>query len=268
MELSYIKELWSKNVNTDRTQENNTWDSYVRDCVNDDSVNFENNSFLKFIQSKVELTSDMRTLDIGCGEGKYSLAIASKVKNVLGVDSSSEMIKKAKSLSEQNGVNNVEFVEKDWCNCDENEFTGQYDLVFAHNTHAIADFDTFMKMMNASRKYCFLCILARRSDEVMDSLRLILRRGKVKNNDSVAYIFDTIWLNGCNPEVAYEQVECKSKRTLEEAIPWYLEKLKEEKALSDEEEEKVVRFLSNVSVSGYVYETIRTTLVNFFWKFN
>ena len=62
----------------------------------------------------------------------------------------------------------------------------------------------------------------------MDSLRLILRRGKVKNNDSVAYIFDTIWLNGCNPEVAYEQVECKSKRTLEEAIPWYLEKLKEE----------------------------------------
>ena len=31
MELSYIKELWSKNVNTDRTQENNTWDSYVRD---------------------------------------------------------------------------------------------------------------------------------------------------------------------------------------------------------------------------------------------
>ena len=56
MELSYIKELWSKNVNTDRTQENNTWDSYVRDCVNDDSVNFENNSFLKFIQSKVELT--------------------------------------------------------------------------------------------------------------------------------------------------------------------------------------------------------------------
>lgn len=73
MELSYIKELWSKNVNTDRTQENNTWDSYVRDCVNDDSVNFENNSFLKFIQSKVELTSDMRTLDIGCGEGKYSL---------------------------------------------------------------------------------------------------------------------------------------------------------------------------------------------------
>ena len=99
MELSYIKELWSKNVNTDRTQENNTWDSYVRDCVNDDSVNFENNSFLKFIQSKVELTSDMRTLDIGCGEGKYSLAIASKVKNVLGVDSSSEMIKKAKSLS-------------------------------------------------------------------------------------------------------------------------------------------------------------------------
>ena len=80
MELSYIKELWSKNVNTDRTQENNTWDSYVRDCVNDDSVNFENNSFLKFIQSKVELTSDMRTLDIGCGEGKYSLAIASKVK--------------------------------------------------------------------------------------------------------------------------------------------------------------------------------------------
>ena len=51
MELSYIKELWSKNVNTDRTQENNTWDSYVRDCDNDDSVNFENNSFLKFIQS-------------------------------------------------------------------------------------------------------------------------------------------------------------------------------------------------------------------------
>ena len=67
-------------------------------------------------------------------------------------------------------ITNAEFIECDWHNCDGEKYKGKYDLVFAHTTPAIADYDTFMKMMEASRKYCFYSKHTGFTDEIYDDL--------------------------------------------------------------------------------------------------
>jgi ubiquinone/menaquinone biosynthesis C-methylase UbiE len=54
-----------------------------------------------------------RVLDIGCGSGVFSLYLAKKNGEVVGIDGSREMIKICETKKRQAGLKNVEFVEAD-----------------------------------------------------------------------------------------------------------------------------------------------------------
>jgi ubiquinone/menaquinone biosynthesis C-methylase UbiE len=55
------------------------------------------------------LSADQHVLDVGCGTGIISLAIAPRVKIVVGTDISPEMIAIARSKAERQGISNVNF---------------------------------------------------------------------------------------------------------------------------------------------------------------
>jgi ubiquinone/menaquinone biosynthesis C-methylase UbiE len=57
------------------------------------------------------LQSDDIVLDYGCATGKYAFAIAPQVKEVLGIDISSEMIIAAKRNAMESSVENVRFMQ-------------------------------------------------------------------------------------------------------------------------------------------------------------
>lgn len=59
------------------------------------------------------LKKDMTVVDLGAGDGYYSLSIASKVKKVLSVDISIKMLNKLKKNSIKVGIKNIEIVESD-----------------------------------------------------------------------------------------------------------------------------------------------------------
>ena len=266
MELSYIRKHWINQMNVDSAASISAWDSVAEDYVYDGSVSLEKNSFLQFMQSKIELTADMQVLDVGCGAGAYSLALAPKVKKAVGTDFSPKMIKAAKRSATQLGIANAEFIERDWHNCDGEEFKRQYDVVFAHTTPAVVDYDSFMKMMEASKKYCFFCKPARRTDEVLDKLRSLVGMDYLQHDESVAYTFDTIWAYGFNPELNYEETVWKSGKSLDEAQVWYLGRRKGTGHLTPAQEEEICRYLESISENGQVTETTKTTLVNMFWE--
>lgn len=52
---------------------------------------------------------DKRALDLGCADGRFTLAIAPNFKNIVAIDLSAGMLKAAKSLQEKEGVKNVVF---------------------------------------------------------------------------------------------------------------------------------------------------------------
>ncbi len=48
-------------------------------------------------------------LDVGCGDGRFTLSIAKYYKKVIGIDTSSEMLKYAKRLQKEKHITNVSF---------------------------------------------------------------------------------------------------------------------------------------------------------------
>ena len=78
MDLDTIKKLWTLRP-FDVASETAAWDSSAEEYLFEKKNNFEDDSFLRFMSEKTGFSKDMRTLDVGCGAGAYSVAIAGKV---------------------------------------------------------------------------------------------------------------------------------------------------------------------------------------------
>ncbi len=266
MNLDNIKTLWTNTMAEDIEANRIAWDSVAGDYLYDETTGLDADPFLKYIQQKLQLSENMTVLGAGCGPGGLSVALSAKVGHVTGVDFSPEMIRNARGYVREHNISNVEFLERDWWNCDGDEFKGKYDFVFAHTTPAIADYESLLKMMRAATGYCALCKPARRSDRVMDALRELTGLEKSDSDQSVAYAFDTIWGHGCNPELTYHTTVWNSEKKLEDAKKWYLNRLKGVATLSEETEKKVCDYLEKISVDGMIKDTTHTTLVTIFWE--
>lgn len=74
------------------------------------------NAYYDSVQRKVlskafkKLNAGSRMLDFGCGVGRWSIELAERGMNVIGIDISSEMIKLAKSNAEKKKIRNVGFL--------------------------------------------------------------------------------------------------------------------------------------------------------------
>ena len=82
----------------------------------------------------------MHVLDLGCGTGTASLAVASRLNGtgkVVGVDVSLKMLQEAQQKLSQSGLTNVEFVLG---SAHELEYEATFDVVFSTNAyHHFAD---------------------------------------------------------------------------------------------------------------------------------
>jgi SAM-dependent methyltransferase len=267
MDLNYIKSKWTNSMQADTAASISAWDSVADNFIYDDSRNNpEENSFLLLLQEKINLTKEMTVLDVGCGAGAYSIALADKVGKIVGVDYSPKMIEAAKRTAAQRGLKNTEFLIRDWYDLSDQSFVGKFDLVFAHNTPAVVDYGSFVKMIRASKRYGLFCKPARRTDEVFDELRRLAGIHARHDDSSVAYAFDTLWGLGLNPEIFYQEASWHSSKTIEEAETWYLGRLKGSIALDEKTEKEIKDYLRAISKDGLVEETIKSTLVNLFWE--
>ncbi|HEX4378224.1 MAG TPA: 23S rRNA (uracil(1939)-C(5))-methyltransferase RlmD [Steroidobacteraceae bacterium] len=61
----------------------------------------------------LELDSDSRVLDLFCGLGNFSLAMARRAAQVVGVEGDSGMVERARGNAQRNGLSNVQFHSAD-----------------------------------------------------------------------------------------------------------------------------------------------------------
>lgn len=93
----------------------------------------------KELISKLELFGDERVIDLGCGDGKVTTALAAGVPqgSVTGIDSSSEMIRFAREHFPPSNYPNLSFLQMDACHL---AFQEAYDVVFSNAAlHWISD---------------------------------------------------------------------------------------------------------------------------------
>ncbi|MCR5090993.1 MAG: class I SAM-dependent methyltransferase [Oscillospiraceae bacterium] len=266
MNLAAIRAEWTLR-SLDISSETAAWDSTAEEYLFQEKINFDEDPFLRFVAEKTALTPEMRTLDVGCGTGAYSVAMAQRVAQADGVDLSPRMVELGTVYAKEHGIDNLRLRVCNWHDCDTEAIRGKYDLVFAHTTPAVADCSTLLKLCEVSRSCCFLCRPARRTDRIFDELRRIAGiRTSSDSDDSVAFAFDTLWGLGYNPEVSYAGTRWRPERSLEDAERWFLGRLRGRAVLSADAERRVKDYLREVSKDGTVREEINTTLVNMYWS--
>lgn len=78
-----------------------------------------------FIEKEIKGNKKLKILDIGCGTGRHSIELTKRGYNVMGVDLSASMLKKAKENAEKKGLK-INFEKHDARNL---PFKSEFDLV-------------------------------------------------------------------------------------------------------------------------------------------
>lgn len=97
-----------------------------------------------FKEKLLELSGKEKTvLDSGCGDGRFTLKIASHFKRVIRNDTSKLMLKAARKLQREKGVKNVELIEK---RTDDLGYPSNYfDVIYSRRSPTI--YPLFYKML-------------------------------------------------------------------------------------------------------------------------
>ena len=265
MDLHEVKKNW---VNKSRDRQANlaAWDSMAERYTSEVSQpGWDSDPFLMQIAREVPLSKSMSVLDIGCGPGGYSAALAERVGNVTGIDISPKMLSHAQAVSEKLGIDNLEFICADFC---ELEMERKFDLVFAHLTPAICDAHSFEKMLSLACNYCYLVKPVHRTDSVADEIKQVVGQinASYQFDKDFLYAFAMLWQSGFLPTINYYPAEWKMEKSTEEARAWYINRLKSHAKISPEAEKKAIAYLKEIAVDEKVYETISSTIATMGWR--
>lgn len=247
------------------------WDEAAAGYAEQPIPLFEHDPFLQFMDAEVGLlagnAAQMTVLDIGCGAGGYSIALAPYVKRVVGCDLSPKMIEAACARAEAEQVENVSFICDDFATCAFDDVTdGSFDIVFAHFTPALSSGAAFQKMMKLADTWCYVAIPARRTDFVLQELRhrLGITSTRDKRDENCLYTFVLAWLSGKTPRVEHYDDVWIDKRTLADAKEIYSNHLVATD-LTSEQKAWVNDYLTLLAEDDVVYERIETTVVMMGW---
>ena len=84
--LEQLKTTWGSEKNNEPEIQQRIWDRVAKDYGELPIPSFEDNDFLGKLSASIALCRSHRTLDIGCGSGVYSMALAPFVGEAVGVD--------------------------------------------------------------------------------------------------------------------------------------------------------------------------------------
>ena len=111
----------------------------------------------KAVEAVREIISpDFEVLDIGAGPGTLAIPLAEKVRKVTVVEPSREMIKYLVKEVEEEGVKNIEVIDKSWQEISDSDISKEFDIIAcSHLLWQFKDVDEQLKRMeDASRKDC------------------------------------------------------------------------------------------------------------------
>ena len=270
MDLKRLEKEWIKQIGHTAVPDMKMWDSRAEEFDNKPIPDRRENPFLKYLWEKATPEANMSVLDIGCGAGQYSLALAPAVRSVTGTDISTKMIDAAERKAKAGGCTNAEFFALDWAaaDIDERGWRENFDIVIAHMTPAVCDYASMEKMAACARGHCFLVRPARRSDEISDgALASVGCRWRTAERDMlIPNAFTYLWLKGYTPEVTERNALWTSERSAEDTVEWCTDRAQSLKDLSASDRETIRSYIMDRSHNGRVTETISSTIVTVYWN--
>ena len=266
--LEQLKQTWVSGQTNTPVLQQQIWDRAAERDGGLPIPDFETDAFLRELDRAIFLDKTMRILDIGCGSGVYSMALAPRVAQAVGVDISPNMIACANDRSQTLGLDNTQFQCLDWAGADIDAlgFRGGFDVVFAHMTPAVADYNTFEKLCACSRGLCLMEKPARRRDMVQDEAFRLVGIDSREGQDGILQAFTYLWCMGCCPQLSYHDEVWDTRRTTEDMVAWCTNRAKLHKSLTEAQEKSIRDYVERQATGGMVLERTSTTRVTMLWR--
>ena len=179
---------------------------------------------LQCLAARGYLEKDMTALDIGSGNGVFTLPFAERYRSVTSLDISAGMQEEIRRRAAARGLDNIRYINANWrsLSLDERGLRDAFDLVLCSiNPRGVCSLETLRKMNGASRGGCCLLSFAGRasSNHRSDLQRLILGRelGTMGGND-VIFPFTAAYHMGGEPDLNYTSVGWEHRQSPEEAV--------------------------------------------------
>ncbi|MHB9293616.1 putative Ubiquinone biosynthesis O-methyltransferase [Hollandina sp. SP2] len=228
----------------------------------------ETSMTMRIITRENMLPQGGRALDIGCGTGRFLLALAKDGAELTGIDVSPKMIEFAKAKT--TGYRGVQVLAEDWRTLDleEKGWATAFDLTLANMTPAITDAQTFMKLSQASRHWCLMVKPCRRTSRVYDVLNALVGAPEDKKalDDALIYAFAILWDRGYSPRLEYEHDLWCDKIALDEAVTQYTKRIETYHRIDDKGRRKILDYLTAQAEDGFIEERTETQIVAMYWR--
>jgi len=202
-------------------------------------------------------------LDIGCGTGIWSLALADEVGKVTGVDISDTMIAYANRNKEKIGAENASFIVSDWADMESGKgiLAEKYDIVLMHMTPAIRSIEDADKAVSACRGYCFYTSGFSHSFPLRQSLESRCSRPPFRGHRDLFFdLLKHVADKGMKPFIAYDTAVYDQEFGLEECIS-------ENSVLYPELDRKAIEeAIAPFVKDGRVYSHSEMTHMTAYWR--
>lgn len=167
---------------------------------------WDDDLFLKTIKDLPVWNKDSHILDLGCGAGRYAVAVADRCGYVTGIDISPKMIEYAEKKRQEYGKENVSFKTECWQDTDINEqgYEKKFDLIFGHMTPAFETIQDIEKATQASKGFCALATFAERYAPVADRFfEYMGTEQKWKNENKIPEMVEYLYKQKRFPRLDY-----------------------------------------------------------------
>ncbi len=186
-----------------------------------------------------------RVLDVGCGTGRWAFEFAGRGAEVVGLDFSKDMLRRMREETPPGLEDRITVIEADWRSLDleKENFVKAFDLVFANMTPAVNGPESFLKLMEASRKWCFFGGWAgRRSEPLLEGLwQHLTGRERTWFGSDIIIPLNLVYAMGYSPKLELRDVRWEREMTLQEAEDYFSRFLAGALGKSSEEIEPGIR---------------------------
>ena len=230
---------------------------------------WESDPFLKVLSSLPIWDKKPKVLDLGCGAGRFSIAVADRCSSVLGSDISPKMIEFAKEKKKKFNADNVSFEVLDWHEADIEKTEKAFDIIFGHMTPAIDSIEAVEKMNKACKGYCAMATFAKRQAKTRDELEKLLGiSSSWHKSEKAGEIFKYLFENGFLPQVSYYE---RDDSSVFESVDDAFNYLKSEIFLGTNSydntyEEKIKAFIKSKMNDGVFKNEVNSTIITISWK--
>ncbi|MDF2570171.1 MAG: Methyltransferase domain protein [Sporomusa sp.] len=212
------------------------------------------------------ITPTSTVLDIGCGAGTFTLPLATKSKQVTGLDTATQMLAVLQSEAAHESIaDRITTLQADWLDLPPEP---AYDVVFAANTTAINDYDSLMKMNELSRGTCCLIGFAGTYHIKVRTLlwEHLIGTPPEQTAFDIQYPFNILYQDRYLPNIKFYSYRQRYRETLAFMIEYYTSYFKLFGLGGPETETKITEFLANRAVEDYCTELINSTVGVLWWR--